>query len=170
MIPLLQSALLIFILRVVDVGLSTLRMFMVMRGRKALAWLFGFIQAFVFVLALKEVLTDIGNWFNMVGYAAGFATGNVVGMLIEERLAIGHTHLRIISSRRGSEIAEHLREAGYAVTEVSGRGRDGTVTLLNCSVLRKKVEDVRLLVEKVDIDAMVTSEDMHPVRRGFWRA
>jgi uncharacterized protein YebE (UPF0316 family) len=170
MFVLLQSALLIFSLRVVDVGLATVRMLMVIRGRKSLAWIIGFAQAIVFVVALQRVLSDLNNWLNVLGYAAGFATGNVVGMLIEERLALGHTHLRIISSGRGTEVADHLRGAGYAVTEIPGRGKDGTVTLLNVSVLRKKALDVQQMVAEVDQDAMVTAEDIHPVRRGFWRA
>lgn len=170
MVVLLQSALLIFILRVVDVALATVRMLMVIRGRKAPAWIIGFAQAIVFVVALQAVLSDLDNWLNILGYAAGFATGNVAGMMIEERMALGHTHLRIISSARGAEVAEQLRGAGFAVTEIPGRGRDGTVTLLNVSVLRRRVLEVRHLVEDVDQDAMVTAEDIHPVRRGFWRA
>jgi len=170
MAPLVQSALIIFVLRVVDVGLATVRMLMVIRGRKALAWILGFGQAIVFVAALQAVLSDLDNLLNILGYAAGFATGNVVGMLIEERLALGYSHLRIISSGRGPEVAEHLRSAGFAVTEIPGRGKDGTVSLLNCSVRRKRVLEVRHLVEEVDQGAMVTAEDIHPVRRGFWRA
>ena len=170
MAPLVQSALIIFTLRVVDVGLATVRMLMVIRGRRALAWILGFGQAIVFVAALQAVLSDLDNLLNILGYAAGFATGNVVGMLIEERLALGYSHLRIISSGRGPEVAEHLRSAGFAVTEIPGRGKDGTVSLLNCSVRRKRVLEVRHLVEEVAQGAMVTAEDIHPVRRGFWRA
>ncbi len=170
MTAVIQSALLIFMLRVVDVGLATLRMLIVIRGRRAPAWIIGFSQAIVFILALQAVLSDLDNWLNILGYAAGFATGNVVGMIIEERLALGHTHLRIISSGRGTEVAEYLRDAGFAVTVIPGRGRDGTVSLLNVSVLRKRVLEVKQLVENVDQDAMVTAEDIHPVRRGFWRA
>ena len=107
---------------------------------------------------------------NIIGYAAGFATGVVIGMTIEERLAIGHIHMRIISSRRGSRIAERIREEGYAVTEVPARGKDGMVTMLNCSVLRKNVGRVRNMVNEIDSEAFITSEDIRPVRRGFWRA
>ncbi len=116
------------------------------------------------------MLSDLDNLLNVVGYAAGFATGNVVGMLIEERLAIGHTHINIVSSRRGSAIAEHLRADGYAVTEIPARGKDGMVSLLNLSVLRKNGEKVRKLVNQIDPDAFITAEDVRPIRRGFWRA
>jgi len=161
---------LIFLLRVSDMTLDTLRVLVVMRGKKGYAWILGFFQAAIFVLAITSVLSNLDNPLNIIGYAAGFGTGNVVGMLIEERLAIGHILLSIVSPRRGSAIAELLREEGYAVTEISGRGKDGMVTLLNCSVLRKNVDRVRKLVNQVDPDAFITAEDVRPVRRGFWRA
>lgn len=162
------SALLIFALRIIDVSLAILRLLMVMRGRRGLAWIFGFCQALVFITAISQVLTNIGSWQILIGYAAGFATGNVFGMIIEERLAIGFTHVRIISSTRGSELAEQLRAAGFAVTEISGRGKDGTVTLLNCSVRRKRTPLIKDLVEQIDADAMMTAENIRMIKKGFW--
>lgn len=161
---------LIFLLRVSDMTLDTLRVLVVMRGKKAIAWVLGFCQASIFVLAISSVLSNLDNPLNVIGYAAGFATGNVIGMLIEERLAIGHAHLNIVSSRYGNRIAEHLREQGYAVTEIPARGKDGSVLLLNASVMRKHVDKVRKLVNQVDPEAFITSEDVRPIRRGFWRA
>ena len=166
----LLSATLIFILRVLDMTLDTLRVLVMMRGRKSAAWILGFFQALIFVLAISTVLSDLDNLLNIIGYAAGFATGNVVGIALEQRLAIGHTHLSIVSSRWGSAIAEMLRGEGYAVTEVPARGRDGMVTLLSCSVLRKNVAKVHEVVNGLDPDAFITAEDVRPVRRGFWRA
>ena len=161
---------LIFSLRVVDMTLDTLRLLMVLRGRRFAAWFLGFFQALVFVLAISSVLQGVNNPLYLVGYAAGFASGNVVGMLIEERIALGHTHLRLISSRRGEELAERLRSEGYGVTQIAARGREGMVTVLTMDVLRKNVARVRKIVQDVDADAFVTSEDVRPVRRGFWRA
>lgn len=163
-----QSVLFIIALRVLDVSLATIRVLMVVRGRMALVWLLGFCQAAVFVIAIQAVLSELGNWLIILGYAAGFATGNVVGMLVEDRLAIGFTHLRIISSHRGAKVAEHLRTAGFAVTEISGRGKDGTVSLLNCSVRRKRAKRVWGLVKEVDTDAMMTAENIRSIRQGFW--
>lgn len=161
---------LIFLLRVMDMTLDTLRVLVVMRGRKSIAWVLGFFQALIFVLAISSVLSNLDNPLNVVGYAAGFATGNVIGMWIEEKLAIGHIHLNIVSSRLGSAVAEQLRTAGYAVTEIPARGKDGMVALLNLSVLRKNVAQVHKLVNEIDPDAFITAEDVRPVRRGFWRA
>lgn len=163
-------AALIFSLRVLDMSLDTLRVLFVMRGRKKIAWVLGFFQSAIFVTAISTVLSNLDNPLNIIGYAAGFATGNVVGMTIEERLAIGHTSINIISSRLGSAITENLRKNGYAVTEIPARGKDGMVTMLNVLVLRKNVEKARKLVDEIDEDAFITIEDVRPVRRGFWRA
>jgi uncharacterized protein YebE (UPF0316 family) len=164
------SAGLIFILRVSDMTLDTLRVLFVMRGKKRIAWILGFFQSAIFVLAIGKVLTQVNNPLNILGYAAGFATGNVVGMIIEERIAIGHININVISPHRGSAIVTHLRQSGYAVTELSGRGKDGMVSLINCSVLRKQVETVRQLVNEIDSDAFITAEDVRPLRHGFWHA
>jgi uncharacterized protein YebE (UPF0316 family) len=166
----LLGAGLIFMLRVSDMTLDTLRVLMVMRGRKPIAWVLGFFQATIFILAISSVLSNLSNFLNVIGYAAGFATGNVVGMLIEERLAIGHINLSIVSPNLGSAIANRLRDEGYAITEIPARGKDGMVTLLNSSVLRKNVNNVRKIVNDIDPGAFITAEDVRPVRRGFWRA
>jgi uncharacterized protein YebE (UPF0316 family) len=166
----IMAAAFIFFLRVADMTLETLRVLFVMRGRKGPAWFLGFFQAGIFVTAIGTVLANVSNPLSIIGYAAGFATGNVMGMFIEERLAIGHILMSIISSRRGSAIAEELRKEGYAVTEIPARGKDGMVSLLNCSVLRKKVTEVRKMVMKIDDSAFITADDIQPIRRGYWRA
>jgi len=166
----LLTAGLIFILRVTDMSLDTLRVMFVMRGRKSLAWVLGFFQALIFVLAISSVLKNLDNPLNILGYAAGFATGIVFGLFIEEKLAIGHIQLSIVSSHLGTAIAEMMRAEGFAVTEIPARGKDGMVTLLTCSVLRRTVPRVHKIVHQVDSSAFITAEDVRPVRRGFWRA
>ncbi len=160
----------IFFLRVTDMSLDTLRVLFVIRGRRPLTWILGFMQSALWVVAITSVLNNLGNLWNIVAYASGFATGNVVGMIIEERLAIGHSHLRIISSRRGNAIVEAVRAAGYAATEVAGRGKDGTVALISCSVRRRDISRVQKEIYKKDPDAFVTLEEIRPLHRGYWRA
>lgn len=169
-IPSALMPFLIFLLRVIDMSLDTLRVLFMIRGRKPLAWLLGFFQSALWVVAITSVLSNLDNPWNVIGYASGFATGNVVGMTIEELLAIGFGHMRIISSHRGNAIAEAVREAGYAATEIPGRGKDGTVTVINCSVKRRDIEKVRKKVAEIDPEAFVTLEEIRPLHRGFWRA
>jgi uncharacterized protein YebE (UPF0316 family) len=163
-------ALLIFVLRVGDMTLDTIRVLFVVRGKRLIVWVLGFFQSLIFVIAISSVLTELDNILNVVGYATGFATGNLVGMIIEQKLAIGHVLVTIISSNRGAFITERLRAGGYAVTEIAGRGKNGTVFELHASVLRKDVDNVETIVLEADPQAFVTAEDVRPVRRGFWRS
>lgn len=164
----LLGAGLIFILRVINMSLDTLRALMMLRDRKGLVWFFGFVETIIFVVAFSSVLQNLDNFLNTFAYAAGFGTGNVIGMMIENKIAVGFTHLQIISSSRGAAIAERLRDEGYAVTEFHGRGRDGTVTMISAGVLRKNVQRVNDIVQEVDKNAFITAENLSPVRRGFW--
>ena len=164
------GALMIFGLRITDMSLDTLRVLFVVRGRKQIAWVLGFCQSAVYVIAIAKVLSNLGNPLTVLGYAAGFATGNVLGMYVEERLAIGHIQLQIVTKKRGAAIAKALRAGGYGVTEISARGKDGSVRLLTASVLRKDLAHAQAIVHETDQDAFITSEDVRPVRRGFWRA
>lgn len=164
------GAMVIFALRVTDVSFDTLRMLFVMRGRKKIAWILGFLQSVIFVVAITSVLRDIDNLLNILGYAAGYATGNVVGMTIEQRLAIGHTRVQVVSPRRGKIVAQKLREDGFAVTEIPAQGKDGMVTMLNLSVRRKEIKAIEKIINDIDEGAFVTLEDVYPVHRGYWRA
>ena len=164
------GALGIFGLRVSDMTCDTLRMLFVVRGRKGIAWVLGFVQSVIFVIAITTVLQHLDNPLNVIGYAAGFATGNVVGMWIEERLAIGHVKVSIVTQRWGAALSQSLREAGFAVTEIPARGRDGMVSMLSVSVQRKDVSKVQAIVHEKDAEAFVISENVLPLRRGFWRA
>ncbi len=164
------GALFVFSMRVLDMSCDTLRVLFVVRGKKKLSWILGFAQSVVFIVAISQVLTNLDNPLTVIGYAAGFATGNVLGMYIEERLAIGHTSIRVVSSHRGTQVVEKLREAGFGVTEIPARGKDGMVTVLNLSIQRKDVDRVDTIVLETDPEAFITTEDVRPLRRGFWRS
>jgi uncharacterized protein YebE (UPF0316 family) len=164
------GALIIFVLRVLNIALDTLRMLFTLRGNKTLAWIFGFFVSLIFVVLLTSIISNLNNLLYILAYAAGFATGGTVGMWIEERLALGFTHIQIISSRRGANMAQMLREDGFAVTEIPARGKDGMVSILNLSVRRSQMVDIEKIINECDETAFVTSEDVRPIRRGFFRA
>jgi uncharacterized protein YebE (UPF0316 family) len=163
-------ALLIFVVRVISTSLDTLRVILTLRSSKFWVWVLGFFNSAIWVLTFAFVLADIDNIVNVIVYAAGFATGNVVGMWIEDRLAIGFSEVRVISPKWGAAILEVLRENNYAVTEIPGRGKDGMVSVITSSVRRSQVHDIEKLVRDVDVDAFITTEDVVAVQRGFWRA
>ncbi len=159
----------IFIVRVLNMAVDTVRMLTVVRGMRTITWILGIIQTVLFVLALGSVMNDLDNPLYILAYAVGFSTGNVIGMMIEKRLAFGFINLTIISSMRGQELAERLRSYGHAVTEIPARGKDGTVEILETSVQRKFAPGVKDLVMEIDPSAFITSRDIQPMHRGYWR-
>ena len=164
------GALGIFALRVADMTFDTLRMLFVVRGKKGISWVLGFFQSVIFVIAITSVLSNLDNPLNIIGYAAGFATGNVVGMWIEERLAVGHVKMSIVSPPVAPSCPRPCAQAGFAVTEIPARGKDGMVSMLSVSVQRKDVAKVEEYIREKDAEAFVIAEDVRPLRRGFWRA
>lgn len=159
----------IFLLRTCDLSLGTLRFLTVTRGKKATAWLLGFSQSLFYIIGIAGVITSLAQPLNLLAYAAGFATGTVLGVSIESRLAPGHILLRITSSRRGVLILSHLHSEGIGATELSGMGLQGSVSMIYCYTPRRRIEFVRDLVLDLDPDAVLAFEKV-PALRGGWRA
>lgn len=161
--------LVLFSLRAGDLTLSTLRMLNVIRGRMLTAWLFGLFQAGFFLLGAAGLLGNLSNPLNLVAYAAGFATGNVIGLTLENWLIPGHTLLQIISSSRSSAIVEALHRAGLGATEVSGRGRSGTVGAIYCYTARRAMDRAKRLVLAIDSGAFVIAQSVRSLHGGWPR-
>jgi len=143
---------------------------MAMRGRRLLAGLMGFVEVTIFLVAISQVVTNIGNWWNVIGYAGGFAMGTMVGITIENKLAIGLAEVDIISMGKGTEIAEALRDDGYGATEFLGAGHSKIVDMVKAVVRRKEVPSVIATTSTIDDEAFITVQEMQRAYRGRWRA
>jgi uncharacterized protein YebE (UPF0316 family) len=163
------EALLIFGLRVLGITISTLATLMTVQGRKIYAVGAGFISALVYVLAIGKVVANLGNMWNILAYAGGYAVGTLIGMLLEQRLALGFAEVRFISPEKGQEMAEALREAGFGVTELDGYGRDKCVDVIAVLIPRKQVKAVTDIGMSVDQEAVTTVTEARSVQRGYWR-
>jgi uncharacterized protein YebE (UPF0316 family) len=161
--------LLIFTLRIFGVTLSTIRVLIMMRGRKLLSAAIGFFEVLVYVMAIGPVINNLGNVWNLAGYCFGFAAGTLIGMWLEERLALGYASVRIVSKYKGHAVANAIREAGYGATVEWGQGRGGAVGLVTATVRRKEVDAVCSIADRVDPGAFVTVEETRTIRRGYMR-
>lgn len=159
--------LLVFSLRASDLTLSTLRTLAVVRGGRRAAWLLGIFQALLFVTGVAGLLSNLLNPWNLLAYAGGFATGNVIGMMIEQRISPGHSLLRIVSARRGNVLVETLREEEIGATEVRGHGLSGTVSLILCHLPRRQVDRAKRLVTNLDPEAFVSVVNVRQVGGGW---
>ncbi len=148
--------LLIFFARICDVSLGTVRTILVIGGHPYISSLLGFFEVTIWVLAVGGVLAYLSNPFALLGYAGGFAVGVIVGMMIEERLALGYRMVRAISTDPESDLSAKLRELDYRVTRVDGKGRDGDVELAFLIVQRRAVPALREAITKLDPGAYIS--------------
>jgi uncharacterized protein YebE (UPF0316 family) len=159
--------LLIFGLRIVDVSLMTIRVLMVVRGKRVMAALLSFIEVIIWVLAAGAVIRNLASPWHAIGYAGGFAAGTAVGMWIESLLALGVCSVRAFSRDTGGGLVTDLREQGFGVTEQIGSGREGPVDILHAVVRRRDVRRVLELIDRHDPDAFVTIQNDAVVHRGW---
>ncbi len=164
------AGLFVFAMRVTDMSLDTLRLLFVMRGRKLLAGLIGALQATVFILAVSAVLSGPLNFWTVLGYSSGFGLGVILGMIAEEKLALGYAMFHIYSKEQGPAIAQVLRDAGHAATEFTAQGKGGIVVVIHCAVARREAPVVRALIERADREAFITLEEARPLRHGHFRS
>lgn len=163
-VTLLLSAASIFLLRIADVSIGTLRIGMLVRGQRALAGILSFIESLVWLVAAAQVLSNLDAPIKFVAYAGGYATGTMLGATIERWLAIGSVMVRIASPVATPSPADRLREAGYRVTVMNASGRDGEVRVAFTVVPRRKARDVMRLIEQVNPRAFVTMEGTNQAR------
>jgi uncharacterized protein YebE (UPF0316 family) len=157
----------IFLLRIVDVSMGTMRILLAVRGRKLLVPLFGFFEVVVWIFAAGHAMRHLDSIPHVVGYAGGFTMGSVVGLWIEEKLALGIATMRIVTDHVGAGLANRLREMGCGATEFAANGGKGPVEVVFTVVKRRKIREAIRVVEEWDADAFITIEEPREVRRGW---
>jgi len=161
--------LIVFLARFVDVTLGTMRIIFLSRGRKFLAPALGFVEVFIWITVVSQIVGGAkNNLLAYFAYAAGFAVGNYFGMVIEDKLAIGTLVIRAILPRNGNELTERLREAGYGVTFVDGHGASGDVVLIYTVVMRKELGQVIDIIQTTAPKAFFTVEELRSVQQGIF--
>ena len=166
-IPVWWLCILVFLLRICDVTLGTVRTVAIVKGYLSLAAALGFVEVMIWILAVSQVIARINeSFFLALAFAGGFATGNAVGILLERRLAMGTSVVRIISTARGHEIALALHDDGHEATVFPGEGADGPVSLVYAVAPRRRIAKLLRLARGVDPDLMFVTEPAHESSRG----
>ena len=159
--------LLIFVMRIADVSLATVRMLLIMRNARLWAPLIGFFEVLIWLLAAGTAIQHLDSPLHVLGYAGGFAAGNWVGLLLEERLAFGFASVQVFAPVHGSELASALRAFGHGVTQIQGRGGEGPVDLIMSVVKRKDLPAVSALVNDLAPESFVSVEEPTAIQHGW---
>ncbi len=127
----LLTGVIVFLARICDVSIGTVRTIITVQGRTVLAFVLAIFEITIWVLVAGTVINQIREQpILVIFYACGYATGNVVGILVERKLAFGINILKVLTRRAGSEIADYLRGKGQPVTVFIGEGMKGPVSEL----------------------------------------
>jgi len=163
----LLEYLLIFFARVCDVTLSTVRMILVVRGKRYPAAAIGLVEASIYITALGRVMRNIDDPLKVLAYGLGFALGTLLGSWVEERLALGHVTLEVIPPEENAEeLLRAVRTAGYGVTVLTGHGLKGPKQVLLVSTDRKSLPRLAAIIEEFAPDSFMTVLETRAVRGG----
>ena len=163
----LTWTLVIFLARVLDVSLGTFRVQFIIRRKKVLAALTGFIEVLIFILIVSRVIQDVQHWPYVLAYAGGFATGTLLGMHISELLSKQIVQATVISNGRSLEVEEAVRKAGFALTRLTGTGRDGPVEVLDVVCASRRVPRLTQAVGQADPQAFFFTQELTGLRGGY---
>ena len=158
--------LLIFLARVTDVSIGTIRLIFISRGLKYLAPVVGFFEILIWLLAIGQIMKNLSNPVCYIAYAGGFAMGNFVGMWIAEKLSLGVVLIRIVTKKDAAELVGDLKSADYGVTSVDGHGTTEQVKVVFTIVPRREVKKVVDLIKKFNPKAFYTIEEVGFVEKG----
>lgn len=159
---------LIFMARIFDVTIGTLRIIFVSKGQRKIAPIMGFFEVLIWIVAISQIMTNLNNFACYIGYAAGFATGNYVGMLIEERLAFGQVLIRVFTTNSGTELVQLLNSRGFGATTFNAKGAQGDVSIVYSVINRICLDEVQRLLSSYDPKMFYVIEDIRKVNEGIF--
>jgi len=160
--------LLIFLARIGDVSIGTMRIIFVSKGKRNIAPVLGFFEVLIWIIAISKIMQNLDNYINYFAYAAGFATGNFVGMIIEEKLAVGIQMIRVFADTRGIDLVKSLNENGYGATVVEAHGARENIHLIYTIVQRNDLANVLSVINRFNPKAFYTIEDVRAVNEGIF--
>lgn len=160
--------LLIFFARICDVTIGTLRIVFVSKGDKVIAPILGFFEVFIWIIAIGQIMGNLNNFYCYFAYAGGFATGNYIGLKVEERLAMGSLIVRIIVSKEGSTLIKKLNAAGFGATLMDAEGGSGKVQIIYCIIKRTDLPNVLNVINDFNPKAFYSIEDIKKVSAGIF--
>lgn len=165
-LPIGWLAVIVFASRVLDVSIGTIRTIATVQGRIAMAFILGLFEVTIWLIVIATVVNTVLErpWL-LIFYALGFSTGNVMGILIEQRLALGHTILRVFTGRHAESVTQALRGAGYRLTRFEGEGSRGPVFELQIVCERKELTKALQIVHQIDPEIFYLCETPTRVRR-----
>ena len=159
---LIFSALIIFLLRLADQSLGTMRSLLVAKNKPIYAALIGLVESAIWIVAVSQVIKDIDDPVLIGAYAVGFAAGTILGSYIERLVGVGNIVVRVFCPASSPSVAETLRDKGHGVTIIDGQGKDGPVKIYLCVIPRRRLKSVLGMIKEINPDSFITTDMANP--------
>lgn len=160
---------LIFLSRIADQTIGTVRLIFLSKGFKFYAPLLGFFEVIIWLLAVTQIIKHVDNVISYVAYGAGFAAGNYIGMIVEEKLSIGKVIIRIIPKYDTKVLLNYMKEQGFGVTKIDAEGSMGKVNVIFSVLNRKDLKQLIPAINEYNPHAFYSIEDVRTVKEGVFR-
>ncbi|MBI5931667.1 MAG: DUF2179 domain-containing protein [Chloroflexi bacterium] len=159
----------IFLVRVLGNTITTVRLILITRGNKLSSTILGFFESLIFVVVLGAVVSNLGSIVNLMAYCGGFAVGGYVGQWLEDKWTRGYLMIMVVTRHcdKGTEIAKAIRAAGFGATEVSGRGGEGEVSIVESIIERHDLAKCTEAIQTVDPTSFISVQNLRMTQRGY---
>lgn len=154
---------LIFLARIIDVSINTVRIIYMLHGKKLLSTVLGFFESLIWLLAISQIFQNLSSWPTYLAYAGGFGSGILVGMLIEEKLAIGKVLVRIITRTPADQLIKYFTHMKYRYSNIDADSEGGPVNVLFTVIKREKLEITIKAIKRYNSQAFYTVEGVKRV-------
>lgn len=158
--------LLIILARIADQTIGTIRLIFLSKGFRILAPVLGFFEVIIWLLAVSQIFQHLDNWFTYVAYGLGFAIGNYIGIIVENKISLGNVIVRIVPKLDTSELISYLKEQNFGLTIVDAEGSRGPVKVIFSIIKRRDIDNFVTIINRFNPNAFYTIEDVRAVHEG----
>lgn len=157
----------IFISRIIDVTLGTLRTMFVVKGNKVVSSVIAFVEVFIWFYAARVALVDYDNSFLIaIFYSLGYATGTYLGTLLNEILIDGIYNIQVISSSIDMKDILTIRSSNFGVSVLKTIDNK---KILYLSISKKRYRECIKLIRALDKDSFIVVNDAKVAFNGYFR-
>lgn len=161
--------LLICLARITDQSIGTLRLILVAKGYRKVAPFLAFFESLVWLLAVSQILKHLDNWVTFVAYGLGYAIGNYVGIVLEERLSLGNVIVRVFPRTNYGELKNHMNTNNIGYSIIDAEGRMGELKIIFSIISRKSLQSFIQVIENTCPEAFYSIEEVKSVKKGIFQ-
>lgn len=159
--------LLIILARIADQTIGTLRLIFLSKGFRILTPVLGFFEVIIWLLAVSQIFQHLDNWLAYIAYGLGFAIGNYIGIVVEQKISLGNVIVRIVPKYDTNELISYLREHNFGTTTVDAEGSRGPVKVIFSIIKRRDIKEFVSIINRYNPHAFYTIEDVRAVHEGI---